>query len=327
MRRLLFIIASLFVSGFFLYLVLRDVPIQLVMDQLINADLFWLLMGMVATFMAVFLRGLRWRYLLDDRISVNDSFFILSITSMLNQLPLRAGEVARSIIVTRQQIPVVTAATSIVIERLVDTVLIIVFLSIGLTQVADIPPEATQAASLFGILAVVGFAILLLFARYPNIAHTLLNVALRILPILKRLPLGSMLDNVLIGLKPLTNVSRLLGVLGYSIISWIASLSVLYCLHIALDIQNVDWIVSTLLGASLASFSVAIPVSIASIGPFQAAILLTGQMVGMDEVKAIALGLLFHGVSVLVYIILGIIAFLVLGISLSDIQGKQKTKE
>ena len=71
----------------------------------------------------------------------------------------------------------------------------------------------------------------------------------------------------------------------------------------------------SVLAVSLASFSIAIPVSVAAIGPFEAAVLAAGQLAGLDGVQALSLGFLFHGVSVANYVIWGIIGFLGLGLS------------
>ncbi len=94
-------------------------------------------------------RAIRWRSLLNGRIRLADSFYILSIGMMLNQLPMRAGEVARSALATRAGIPFFTAATSIIVERLLDTLYVVIVLALALTQVPDAPPAITQAATLF----------------------------------------------------------------------------------------------------------------------------------------------------------------------------------
>lgn len=327
MRRVGFIVVSIVVSAVFLYFVLRDVPLADVVAQLQQANVFLVLVAFISGTVGLWVRAWRWRDLLEYKIGQIDAFYIIGITFLLNQLPLRAGEVARSFLARRHDIPVVTAATSIVVERLLDTVIVVLMLAIALANIPNVPSQVNQTAALFGVLALVGFVVLIAFARLPDVPRYLLRMIFRILPVLEKLPLMSILENVLTGLQPLTNIRRLLSAISLTIIAWGFSFGVLGSLHLALDISNVDMLVSTALGMALASFSVAIPVSVAAIGPFEAAIFLTGQMVMMPEVKAVALGLLFHGLSVLNYIVWGVVGFLALGISMGDLRQSAPDQE
>ena len=148
----------------------------------------------------------------------------------------------------------------------------------------------------------------------PQLAHTILDHVLKLIPLLGRLPLKTMLDHVLDGLQPLTEARTLLFTLTWSLIAWGMSLAGFYFLHLALGIET-NFTASVPLGIGLASLSVALPVSVAALGPFEAAIALTGQLVGMDSVDAVSLGFLLHGMSVLGYTIWGVIGLIALGIS------------
>lgn len=326
MRRVLFIVVSIVVSGIFLWLALRDVNLAEVWEQIRQADGVWLLLGVGFTVGALATRAVRWRGLTGFKLPLLDSFHIINITFLANQLPLRAGEVARSILTTRADVPLFTAATGVVVERLIDTLLVVLLLVVGLSGVPDIPPGVAQTATLFGIAAVIGFAVLLFFARYRVVAHRVLAFVLRILPFLKRLPLERWLDHVLDGLQPLTDMRQFAFVISWTLIAWVFSLLAMFALMRALTITGVDEPVAVILSISLASFSIAIPVSVASVGPFEAAVLVAGDLVGMSTVEASALGLLAHGVTIVVYGALGVIGLLAMGVSLSDVLGGDKEK-
>ncbi len=326
MRRLLFIIASLLVSSFLLWLALRDVELDKVWEQIRGADMLWLLACAFSLVGALWTRAVRWRGLLDFKISLRDSFHIVNITFLVNLIPLRVGEIARSLLSARSGVPVMTAATAVVVERLLDTLLMVLMLAVSLSNIPDAPPEATSAASLFGIAAVVGFGALIFFARYPDVARRLLAFAENLLPFLKRLPLERMLDNVLEGLQLLTDWRRFAYTLGWSLIAWVFSMLSLYTLYRALDINYINLLLGTTLGVTLASFSIAVPVSVAAVGPFEGAIRVTGEIVGMTAVDSASLGLLFHGVAISSYAIFGVIGLMALGVSLGDML-KRKPEE
>lgn len=313
-RRILFLVVSIIVSAISLYIVLQGVPVDDVVASIQHADVFYLLLGFIFVTLSIFTRGIRWWGLLGFRIPVIQAIHIMGVTFLGNQLPFRMGEVARSLLVIRHDVPVITAATSIVVERLVDMLIVVVMIAGAVSQLSDVPQQVTQSATIFGILAIIGFFILLLFARLPNLPHRILDTILQLIPILRRLPLKTILNHVLDGLYPLTNLRTLLFTVVWSLIAWGASLAVAYFLHLALGIET-NYAVSVPLGVGLASLSVALPVSVAALGPFEAAIVLTGQLVAMDSVDAVSLGFLIHGMSVLGYAIWGVIGLLALGIS------------
>jgi uncharacterized protein (TIRG00374 family) len=323
MRRTVFLIASVLVSALFLWLALRDVPLAEVAASIRQANFFWILMSLAAITIGMWTRAIRWRGLLGARtIPQTQAFYMVAITFLLNLLPLRAGEVARSVLATRSGVPVMTAATSIVVERLIDTLMVVISLSLVFSQLPSVPEAVTRGAALFGIAAVVAFIVLIVFARRPQIAHRLLAVAERILPFLIRLPLRRLLDNVLEGLQPLTHARSAAHAITWTLVSWAFSLMGFYTLELALGLNDPAQLFTTaVLGVGLASFSIAIPISIASIGPFEAAVIVAGQMVGLPDVTATSLGFLFHGVTILGYAIWGGLGLVVMGVSLSDVVG------
>jgi len=318
MRRTVIIIASVVVSAAFLALVLRDVPFSEVVDSAREADVFWLAMTFLFATIGLWTRAIRWRGLLDWRIGQRDAFLILGVTFLLNQLPLRVGEVARGLLATQRGVPFVTAATSIVVERMLDTLLVVVALLLAISQLPDVPPSVSGATGLFGVLGVIAFVVLVGFARYPDLARRLVRLLGDLLPPLRRLPLEKLLDQLLDGLRPLTDPRRLAHAVIWSLISWAFSFSGMIAMLYALDILDVPLLLTSVLGVTLASFSVAIPVSVAAVGPFEAAIRVTGELVGMVDVEAVALGFIVHGMTVLAYIVWGVAGIVVLGVSVGD---------
>jgi hypothetical protein len=318
MRRVIFLIASVGVSALFLWLTLRGIPLADVVESIRQANLLWVIVALGFITAGLWTRAIRWRGLLDHKVETVQAFHMLNIAMLLNQLPFRAGEVARSLLATRSGVPLFTAATSILVERLLDTLLVVIWLSIALTQIPDAPPAAIQAAALFGAAAVVAFIMMVVFARYPSIAHRLLAFLENLLPFIKRFNFGRLLVHILDGVKPLTQWRSALHAIVWTLISWSLSLATFYCLLLSIGAQD-NLFLMTVLSITLASFSIAIPISVAAIGPFEGAVRLAGDAVGMDALLSTSLGFLFHGITVLGYAIWGVIGLLALGVSLSDV--------
>ena len=309
-RRILILFASVAVSAALLLVILRDVQIEEVVGSIAAADPGLLLLSFAFVAASLLLRGIRWSVLLDRRIPTLQATHMVNVMFLGNQLPLRLGEVARSVLATRNQVPLGTSASSIVVERLIDTLVVVLMIAASVGGSPDVSARATQ----FGLLALTGFLVLLSFARYPQLAHRILNGLMRLLPILERLPLRDLLNDLLDGLRPLTHPRALLSVVFWTVLAWGVSLVGYYCLHLALGIETDYWR-SVPLGVSLAALALALPVSIAGLGPFEGAIVVSGNIVGMDPLASVSLGFLFHGVSVLSYAIWGTIGLLALGVS------------
>lgn len=332
MRKAIFIIASIAVSALFLWLALRDVPLADVVTSIQQADFGWIVFSALTISAGMWLRGIRWYGLLDFKAPLIQVCHILNLGFLLNLLPLRIGEVARSLLVTRAGVPVVTAATSVVLERMIDTLLVVILLVISITRVPNIPQEVASTTTFFGVAVVTAFLVMVFFARFPSIGHQVLGLVERVLPFLKRFGLAKLFDQMLDGLKPLTHVRSALYVIFWTLVSWGVSTLTLYSLVRALNITDVNnvpldegsRILLTILGLTLASFSIALPVSVAGVGPFQAAIRAAGEMAGASPAGAVSLGFLFHGINIFGYALWGIIGLLTLGVSLSEVMSRKK---
>src|SRR5262249_25472417 len=154
----------------FLWLAVRDVPMDQVIDSIRQANIWWVLASLAMIGVAIGTRAVRWRGLVDFKIPLRETFYIMGISFLLNQLPLRAGEVARSLLATRSKVPLVTAATSVVVERMLDTLLVVVMLLLAVSRLPSVPDVITKTATVFGVAAVVAFIVLIYFSRYPSVA-------------------------------------------------------------------------------------------------------------------------------------------------------------
>lgn len=84
MRRWIIVLISIVVSAVFLWLALRDVPINEVVAGIQQADFGWIVMSIFGVIGALATRAERWRGLLDNRIPLMRAFHILNVTMLLN---------------------------------------------------------------------------------------------------------------------------------------------------------------------------------------------------------------------------------------------------
>jgi len=176
-RRWIALAVGIVVSAVFLYIGLRDANLAAVWDIITRAHVLWLIPGVVVYFLAVWGRTWRWHYLLRPikPISLSTLFPIVVIGYMGNNVyPFRAGEVIRAYILKRSENVTVTASlTTIVVERLFDGLVMLIFVFVAL-PFAHIEQEWLRTIIILGTLVFFGaLAVFLVLALQPERARKL----------------------------------------------------------------------------------------------------------------------------------------------------------
>ena len=128
-------VAGLLVTALCLYLAFRNVPLRQLWDELRRILYGWALPFCVITTASMYLRAIRWKYLLEPVLQApsHHLFPPLIICFALNGiLPGRAGEFARAYLVARDyKVRFSSALATVVVERIADGIgLLILFVAI-----------------------------------------------------------------------------------------------------------------------------------------------------------------------------------------------------
>jgi uncharacterized membrane protein YbhN (UPF0104 family) len=272
------------------------------------------------------LRALRWQALLNDKIKLNRSFNIMNVGYLFSiWLPLRLNEVARSFLVTRLTPPIsiFTSLSSIILERLIDLLAVVVLVVIAIAT-APVGPELVSATRAAGFTAILGILALASFVWQPRVAHFFVNLLLRILPFLERFNIRHILDRILDGLAPLKRLRLMVRISWWTAAAWAASVvSGFILLYVFYDSPN--WM-SALLISGIAAIAIALPAVPGSVGPFEAAVILGLQLSGMINAsyppeRAFAFAVLLHIVNVGAYTVMGLIGLAQEKITLREVVG------
>ncbi len=202
--------------------VLAGVDLGRVRAALAGAEYGYLVPAVLLLFVGHFARALRWRALLAGRLPLGRTFNILNISYLFNGvLPFRLGEVARMFLATRADppVPVFTSLSTILVERLLDLLAVLMLLG-GVLVVLPLPAAVTTAGLTLGLGALAGIAALVVFARRRAWAFRLLAVATRLLPFLERWGAPAALTRFLDGLQPLASKRGVVMALWWSAVAW-----------------------------------------------------------------------------------------------------------
>ncbi|MFA5848890.1 MAG: lysylphosphatidylglycerol synthase transmembrane domain-containing protein [Bacteroidales bacterium] len=128
-------ILLLALAGVFLWATFKGVKWEDFIAGLSSANYYWITLSMSISVFAFLVRALRWRLLmqpLGKKIKIRDSWDGINIGYLTNFAIPRAGELARCGVITRKTgIPFETVAGTVVLERSIDLLtLILVFFSI-----------------------------------------------------------------------------------------------------------------------------------------------------------------------------------------------------
>lgn len=179
------------ISVVFLYFALRGLHLQEVWEEIVAANYWWLIPGVLSYFLGVWARAWRWHYLLRPvkSISTATMFPVVAIGYMGNNIfPARAGELLRAVVLKRREGVAVSASlATIIVERIFDGVVMLAFIFVNLrelarlTQNADVIGAASiQDIALIGTLAFGGALLLfLLTAMFPVQSHRIADRLIR----------------------------------------------------------------------------------------------------------------------------------------------------
>ena len=264
---------------------------------LLGADYRFVLLGAAFALLGLGSRALRWRVLLAYQLPLRRTFNIMNIAYLVNSiLPLRLGEAARIYLIS--EVPAMRTASTIVAERLLDALAVVIMAALTLTVTAA--STALQTAALLGAaLAAGGFAALLLLAYRRRAAEAFIGRLAAKLAVFRRLRIDKLAGDFFDGLTPMLAWPSLPLVILWTAVSWILSAVANYLLMFAFFEQG-DWGASILTIAT-SSFAIALPAVPANIGTYEASILAALAVMGYGQTNAaIAFAVTVHVINILI---------------------------
>lgn len=244
--RVLRIAVSFALAALLLWLFLKNLDLHAVGSAIRSARPGWVVASVVLSLLVLPIRSWRWTWLLRTvgRVSQKDAFAATCIGfAATTLLPARAGEVVRPVALARAaRIPVAPALMSVLLERLIDLlsilVLFIVF-ALGGTSPEAAGPEAASRFDLLrrsslgmGAGTLLALAVLTYFGRRPQKAMALLEVLLRRLPERFGGRLRTLAEGLLTALRPLETLRDAAVLTVSSAALWlVVCLQIHACLH------------------------------------------------------------------------------------------------
>lgn len=300
---------GLAVSLFFLGWLLWKVDLPTLWQSIGRADYSFIILAIPVYFVGVWLRSVRWHYLLAPVKSLPASrLFSYAVIGFManNVLPLRAGELVRAYLLGRkEELSKTSVLATILVERVLDA-LTLLFLAVLVSLFVTLP-EWLEAG--FVVVGLVFLAILILSlsaAFMSGAAMAVTGFLVRILPARLRPRAQDLVRLFLDGLSSLRRAHVLGRLIVLSLGVWLLEAGVFilvgYGFRLSLPFH------AFLLSMSAANLGISIPSSQGGIGIFEfiAASVLQVSPFNLDFSLAAAYALVVHAVLLAPVTVLGL---------------------
>lgn len=296
------------ISAFFLMFALRGLKLDEVWRGIQSANYWWLIPGVVAYFMGVWARTWRWYYLLRPMkpISLGSMWPIVVIGYMGNNVyPFRAGEFIRAYILRqREGISISASLATIVVERIFDGLIMLLFVFIALPIVPGLPDWLRQtvifaSAAFFGALA-----LFLGMATRPAQSQRLYRWGIgRFAPARIQPRLLLMADRFMEGLASLASLRDILMIFFTSLVIWLLETIKYWFVTYAFSF-TVSFFALMLMNG-VVNLATTIPSAPGYVGTFDGPGIEVLKVFGVDPVTATAYTLVLHAALWLPITLLG----------------------
>lgn len=294
MKKLL-MYAGVPLSILFLWLALKDVNFTHVLEAFTNAKLYFLIPMLFCLACFYWLKALRWSTILSPKHQVSSRELVPSMMAGAagnNLLPAHLGEVVRVYFSASQfSIPNSTVLASLVVERLLDLLAVLVIFSLAILVGGYSTGMIVIALALLCIVVVVaGVCALIVFYTDQCVAFfrtTLTKPSESI-----RNGIADQLINLADGLSALREKNLYLKAIGNSLLQWLLMAASIYCSFLALNIDASVWLAIIILGLIVVGLT--LPTVPGFFGTIEYCFVLGLTTAGIDPSVAISAGIFYH---------------------------------
>ena len=317
------VILGILISIVLVYLSVRGINLQDVFRDLKNIQISYVIFFILLVILMQLLRSYRWGVILQPMGKI-DQFSLFSVTSVgflaIASIPARIGELARPYLISkRSSIKMSSALGTILVERVLDsfTVLAIAVIVLFLT---DLPPWMIKSSIIFFLLALVMFCFIVFLILRRDAALKLINRILSKLPGKFAHKIDEVIHHFIDGFQIITNIKFLLYLFFLSTFVWLVDVLAIYMLLKAFGFTLP--VMASFVVMIILIVGIAIPTAPGYIGNWHFACVLALSFFGLAKVEALSFAVVYHFLSMLIVVVLGIVFLPFNKFSISDMKNQ-----
>jgi len=317
---------GILISAVFLFLAFQGLQPDQFLASLQGVDIGLLFVAAVLYFGAVILISLRWQYLLRSiqAVPLTSLVQLVSIGYMGNNVyPLRAGEALRIFLTWRNhRVPVAKTATTVIIERVFDGLVMLSFLMLALLVVDIQSDEIHQVINLAAPVFLVAIIAFFVLASQPDLLRRIEKFVVRFLPPAIGQRIDNLAEDIIHGLESLRSPLYLAGAVITSFISWGIEAAVYWVVMFAFGL-DLGYPVALLVVGTV-NLSGILPATSGQFGVYEFFVKLALVAIGVGEDIALAYAIVVHIVIWLPVTLVGFAFLIRQGLGWTDITQAQK---
>jgi uncharacterized protein (TIRG00374 family) len=322
------------ISAFFVVIALRGLNLKEVWIQIQTGNYWWVLPGVAVYFIGVWARTWRWHYLLRPikSIPLKTLWPVVVVGYMGNNIyPFRIGEILRAYVLRRKEnVSMSASIATILVERIFDGLVMLIFVFIGLPLVPGLPDWLRQTVIMASLAFFGALIVFLVMAARPQTSRTLYQWAFnRFLPNTLQPKFLALADRFMEGLSSLTSLRNILMVFFTSVVIWLLETVKYWFVMFAFNFI-VSFFVLMLMNG-VVNLATSLPSAPGYVGTFDTPGIEVLKVFGIDPAIAAAYTLVLHAALWLPITLLGIWYMLRESLSWQDfskaVEARQKINE
>jgi hypothetical protein len=265
------------------------------------------------------LRSYRWGVILQPMEKISQ-FTLFAVTSVgflaIAAIPARIGELARPYLIAKKSsIKMSSALGTIIVERVLDS-LAVLTMTFAVLMLQDLPSWMIKSGILFFIVTMLVIACMIGLILRRERAIKIIDRVLRRLPGKPTQKVNHVIHHFIDGFQVITDVKRLLYLLLLSAVVWLVDVAAIYTLLLAFSF-NLPVLAAFVVMVILIA-GIAIPTAPGFIGNWHYACILGLSLFGIAKPEGFSFALVYHFLSMIIVIILGVLFLPFNKLSISD---------
>jgi uncharacterized protein (TIRG00374 family) len=244
-----------------------------------------------------------------------------------NILPFHMGEVVRVLLFKRHtHLKLSTAAASVVLERIFDSISVLTLLSVGLLLVQGLSPEIRTNTM---IVAATVAALLIVLLSYVFCTQYFINAVKAVLsPVVPAAWLSKLTETLVSGASGLAALKQphlVAGILALSLGSWVVNGTVIHLALWSFGLPSGLLISCIVLG--LTAVGAAVPSAPGYLGVIQLCFMTVLGLFTDDAPSVFAASVYYHLIEYVMVTLTGLFYFNTMGVSLAEVQAEAESEK
>jgi hypothetical protein len=315
-------LAFLSIGIFVFWWVYKDEPITKYKSDFRNLNYWWILLSVFLNLLSQVSRAIRWNMLIKPlgyTPRVVNSYFSVVLLYFVNLLLPRAGEVFRCSVLSRyEKIPFAKLAGTVFVERMADFItLVLLAILIIASQFGvfvsffeshqEVKTNLQNLVSVANVLIGMGVILLMAMAFFMfNLyfrKHKTNSTFFKKLRLIKH--------NFVLGIKSIAKLENKWAFIGHTMFIFVMWLMMLYVIFFAYEPTSHLSLETGMITFLMGGLAMLAPVQ-GGIGPWHFMVYETLFIYGIEKADGKVFALIAHSSTNLIYLVLGLLAFIVL---------------